>query len=370
MCSNGGIRNGRDDFDRDSVSEDTDPGGVKELKTLSSKRIIHQNCCKFYESSSKRFKLFHFNYNYYTVPSTSDLANKVWKSSTTLPIKYKCKKSKFPSTPTVIVLPPPIKPVFLTKEYRNYQPTKSTMYKGLEDIVDIDLVNTGKFTQIKLIDKTTKNYVGGKGNMTALHCYTVKYLYKQSSTVNQVVGKVAFCDSTTYYDVYEKPVHVRETIPGCFNWIRQSCSFKVKCRPYNKNPWWYFTKQKIFPPDNNKIKPAPIVTHVREDSDRALAYYHYYRHKPTIISRHNFFSSNHHIPKENHKNGIVFGPEPSAEHLRKYMAYWQYSWDASYPLPSDEQDASYPVPSDEHKEERRIWMFDNLWYDWLPKKES
>ena len=67
---------------------------------------------------------------------------------------------------------------------------------------------------------------------------------------------------------------------------------------------------------------------------------------------------------------VQFAYVQCCKHLRKYMAYWQYSWDASYPLPSDEQDASYPVPSDEHKEERRIWMFDNLWYDWLPKKES
>lgn len=304
----------------------------------------------------KRFKVSHFNHNKYVVPKESLIANGLWRASTRTPIEWKNRVSRYPASLTPVVLPQPPSPVYLHEEYRKYKPTRATIYYGPEDVIDREERTTGKFAVIKEIDKTTKDYLEGKGNVDKLGGYSVKYLYKNSSTVYQKVGRVAFCDVTTYYDQYEKPVQRRGTSPGAFNNIIQRTSFKkFSSGPYYF--WWTALKTELFPPDRKTIKPEGLVTHVFETSTGELERYKYYRYKPKVIQGRSLFSKNFHVPKQIRGGEFNLGIEPYYEHFSRYWEEWQNYWPYSIYVPDEDKN--------KYLASRRIWIYKQLMKVWV-----
>jgi hypothetical protein len=309
-----------------------------------------------YPPPGKRRKVSHLNYNFYTVPKTSLIAEGLWEASNRRPIGWNNRVSRYPPSPTSVVLPQPPSPVYLHEQYRKYHPTRHTVYEGPEDIIDREGRTTGKFANLLHIDKTTKDYLGGKGNVEQLSGFSVKYLYKKSSTVYQLVGRVAFCDVTTYYDQYEKPAVRRGTSPGAYNNILQRDFFKKQ----TSHPvWWYCTSlnRNIFPPPpSDKIRVPTLTTHVFEESEGELEVYKFYRYKPTIVTGYSLFSKNEHIPKYS-RNKISFGRLPSHEHLSKYWEEWQSRWPYSIYDPEEEK-VKYLAS-------RRFWIYQQLMNIWV-----
>ena len=223
-----------------------------------------------YPPPGKRRKVSHFNYNFYTIPKKSQIAEGLWAASTRRPIEWKNRVSRYSPSPTSVVLPQPPSPVYLHEQYHKYHPTRPTVYEGPEDIIDRDSRTTGKLGNILHIDKTTKGYRGSKGNVEQLSVFSIKYLYKKSSTVYQIVGRVTFCDVTTYYDQYEKPVQRRRASPGAYNNIIQQVYFRKTTTGGGRIQRWWVTasNRDLFPPSDLIKAPTSIVTHVFEESTR------------------------------------------------------------------------------------------------------
>ena len=269
--------------------------------------------------------------------------------------------SRYPPSPTSVVLPQPPSPVYLHEQYRKYHPTRPTVYEGPEDVIDREERTSGKFAAIKEIDKTTKDYLGGKGNVEQLSGFTIKYLYKNSSTVYQIVGRVAFCDVTTYYDEYEKPVRRRGTSPGSYNNIIQRVHFRKRTTYKGRIQRWLVTasNRDLFPPSELIKVPTSIVTHVFEESTGELELYKYYRHKPIIIKERSFFGSNLHVPKQI-RGEFNLGREPYYTHFSKYWEEWQDQWPYSIYVP-DEEKAKLMAS-------RRFWIYKQLMNIWVEEE--
>ena len=304
----------------------------------------------------KRQKVLHVNYNKYVVPKESIIANALWRASTRLPVEYSSRVSRYPPSLTAVVLPQPPSPVYLHEEFRKYKTTtRPTVQISPEDVTDLDdsIITTVKFSRIKEIDKTTKGYIGGKGNVDGLTCYTVKYLSNQSSTVLQIVGRVSFYDVTVYYDQYEKPVQRRGTTPGDFCNIIQRVYFG---KLVGRQKWWTTASNSDLLLPANRIKaPIGLITHVFEHSSGELEKFKYYRYKPSIIKGRSIFSKNLHVPKLGGE--FTLGQQPDWEHYHQYWEEWQSSWPYSQYVPEEDKK--------KYRARRRNWIYKQLTDIWL-----
>ena len=207
-----------------------------------------------------------------------------------------------------------------------------------------------------LVDKASKLYTYGKHKYNpGWNCFTVTLIYKKFSVVFQKVGHIAFSDVTTYYSDYGVKVNKRDTVPGCYVWVRQGLHFRRYCmkptyfkpligEKFGRKKYWF---ENITSPSELHYSGIDIstrtITHTIQDSIYEKERFGYYRYKPKIIPYYaHIFLPNEHfrVPK-----GSVFG-QPAPRDTRPFSESWMNSEQEYY--------------TEEEKQEWQRWVFQHL----------